>query len=132
MIFGLENFLRSKELLWGKFLKQYWTRAHHKSYDSPCNKNIKDPQEWSTGRTLNIVNYVKSNGNVISMSMVVNKILKSLTLKFNYIICSIKESNGLTILNLDELHGSLLVHEKRIQEFPSEERYWKLFMVINL
>jgi len=78
------------------------------------------------GRTLNIVNKMKSNGEVINTSMVVSKILRSLTLKFNYIVCLIEESNDLSILSLDELHGSLLVHEQRMQECQPDEQMLKV------
>nr|KYP40104.1 hypothetical protein KK1_038559 [Cajanus cajan] len=62
-------------------------------------------------RTLSTVNKMKSNGEVMDSSTVVSKILRSLTPKFNYVVCSIEESNDLSKLSLDELHGSLLVHE---------------------
>ncbi|RDY07863.1 hypothetical protein CR513_07966, partial [Mucuna pruriens] len=73
------------------------------------------------GRTLNVVNKMKSNGEAMEQSTVVSKILRSLTSKFNNIVCSIEESNDLGTLSIDELHGSLLVHEQRMQEFQTEE-----------
>ncbi|XP_014511732.1 uncharacterized protein LOC106770435 [Vigna radiata var. radiata] len=78
------------------------------------------------GRTLSIVNKMKSNGEVINTSIVVSKILRSLTLKFNYVVCSIEESNDLNILSLDELHGSLLVHEQRMQDSYLDEQVLKV------
>lgn len=65
------------------------------------------------GQTLNVVNKMKSNGEIMEQSTVVSKILRSLTSKFNYVVCSIKESNDLSILSIDELHGILLVHEQK-------------------
>jgi len=76
------------------------------------------------GRTLNIVNKMKSNGEVINTSIVISKILRSLTPKFNYVMCSIEESND--ILNLYELHDSLLVHEQRMQECQPDEQVLKV------
>jgi len=61
---------------------------------------------------LGVVNKMKSNGEVMDSSIVVSKILRSLTTNFNYVVCSIEESNDLNTLSLDELHGSLLVHEQ--------------------
>ncbi|XP_014511841.1 uncharacterized protein LOC106770552 [Vigna radiata var. radiata] len=63
------------------------------------------------GHTHSIVNKMKLNGEKVDSSTVVSKILQSLTAKFNYVVCSIEESNDLSTLSIDELHGSLLVHE---------------------
>jgi len=71
-------------------------------------------------RTL-IVNKMKSNGEVMDSSIVVSKILRSLTTNFNYVVCFIEESNDLNNLSLNELHGSLLVYEQRMQTSQPEE-----------
>lgn len=63
------------------------------------------------GRTLTVVNKMKSNGETMEQSMVVSKVLRSLTPNFNYVICSIEESNDLSTMSIDEVHGSLLVYE---------------------
>jgi len=65
---------------------------------------------------------MKSNGETMNSSTVVSKILISLTTKFNYVVCAIEESNDLSTLSLDELHGSLLVHEQRMQHAQPEEQ----------
>ena len=41
---------------------------------------------------------------------VVEKILRSIIPKFNYVVCSIKESNNIDTLTINELQRSLLVH----------------------
>jgi len=64
------------------------------------------------GRRLSVVNKMKSNSEVMDSSTVVSMILRSLTTNFNYVVCSIEESNDLNTLSLDELHGSLLIHEQ--------------------
>lgn len=46
---------------------------------------------------------------------VVEKILRSLSEKFNYIICSIEESKDIDKLSVDELESSLIVHEQKFQ-----------------
>ncbi|KAG7534720.1 GAG-pre-integrase domain [Arabidopsis thaliana x Arabidopsis arenosa] len=78
------------------------------------------------GRTLAVVNKMKSNGEIMEQSTIVSKILRSLTSKFNYVVCSIEESNDLSTLSIDELHGSLLVHEGRIWGQQEEEQALKV------
>lgn len=58
--------------------------------------------------------------------MVVSKILRSLAIKLNYVVCSIEESNDLSNLSIDELHGILLVHEQRMQGYQYEEHMLKV------
>ena len=41
---------------------------------------------------------------------IVEKILRSLTPKYDYVVCSIEESKDIDELWLDELQSSLLVH----------------------
>jgi len=77
------------------------------------------------GRTLTVVNKMKSNGEIMEQSTVVGKILRSLTPKFNYVVCAIEESNDMNVLTIDELHGSLLVHEQRMQGTREEEHVLK-------
>ncbi|CAM8896675.1 unnamed protein product [Rhodiola kirilowii] len=57
---------------------------------------------------------MKANGEKLAQDMVVSKVLRSLAPKFNYVVCSIMESNNLDTMTIDELHGSLLVNEQRM------------------
>ncbi|GKC58826.1 copia-type polyprotein [Tanacetum coccineum] len=77
-------------------------------------------------RTLTIVNKMKANGDPLTSSSVVAKILRSLTPKFNYVVCSIEESNNLDTMTIDELHGSLLVHEQRMTGQQEEDQVLKV------
>ena len=65
-------------------------------------------------RTLTIVNKMKVYGEKIEQSVIIEKILRSMTLKFNYVVCSIEESNDLSTMTIDELQSSLLIHEQRM------------------
>lgn len=66
-------------------------------------------------RTLTIVNKLKVHGGQnMSQVDIVEKILRSLTPRFDYVACSIEESNDLDTMTVDELHSSLLVHEQRL------------------
>ena len=45
---------------------------------------------------------------------IVEKILRFLTPKYDYVVCSIEESKDIDELSLDELQSSLLVHEQKM------------------
>ena len=65
-------------------------------------------------RTLTIANKMKANGKNKGDVAVVEKILRSMTPKFDYVVCSIEESKDTDTLTIDELQSSLLVHELRM------------------
>ena len=77
-------------------------------------------------RTLSIANKMKINGENKGDVEVVEKILRSMTPKFDYIVCSIEESKNTTILTIDELQSSLLVHEQRMSSHVEEEHALKI------
>ncbi|KAL7132069.1 hypothetical protein ABFS83_12G046500 [Erythranthe nasuta] len=52
---------------------------------------------------------------------IVEKILCSLTLKYDYIVCSIEESKDIDALSLDELQSSLWVHEQKMNRGSTVE-----------
>ncbi|KAB2629237.1 hypothetical protein D8674_034233 [Pyrus ussuriensis x Pyrus communis] len=45
-----------------------------------------------------------------------------MTPKFDYVVCSIEESNDIDILSIDELQSSLLVHEQRMCRHTEDEQ----------
>ena len=65
-------------------------------------------------RTMGIANNMRFHGEEMTDTAIVEKILRSLTPKFDYVVCSIEESNDIDDLSLDELQSSLLVHEQKI------------------
>jgi hypothetical protein len=79
-------------------------------------------------RTLAIANRMTAHGQTMEQVTVVEKILRSMPAKFNYVVCSIEESNDVTTLSIDELQSSLLVHEQRMkgQSDSSEEQALKI------
>ncbi|GJS11893.1 retrovirus-related pol polyprotein from transposon TNT 1-94 [Tanacetum coccineum] len=77
-------------------------------------------------RTLKIMNKMKANGEQLTSSNVVAKVLRSLSPKFNYVVCFIEESNNLDTMTIDELHGSLLVHEQRMIRQQDDEQALKI------
>ena len=58
-------------------------------------------------RTLTIANKMKANGETLGNVAIIEKILRSLTLKFDYVVCSIEESKNIDILTIDELQMPL-------------------------
>lgn len=63
-----------------------------------------------------IVNKMRIHGDKTTDVTFVEKILRSLTPKFNFVVCSIEEANDIDELSIDELQSSLLVHEQKINQ----------------
>lgn len=78
------------------------------------------------GRTLTIANKRRINGDKLTDVEVIEKILRSMTPKYDYVVCSIEESKDLDILSIDELQSSLLVHEQRMIGHVVEEQSLKV------
>lgn len=72
-------------------------------------------------RVLAIVNRMKIQGQTVKESDVVEKVLRTLTRKFSYVVCAIMEGNDVQTMSIDELQGSLLVHELNMQDDHEEE-----------
>ena len=66
-------------------------------------------------RVLLTANDMRNLGEYMSDAKIVEKILRTLTENFNYIICSIEESNDVNTLTVDELQSSLIVHEQKFR-----------------
>ncbi|XP_017438090.1 uncharacterized protein LOC108344134 [Vigna angularis] len=78
------------------------------------------------GRTLKIAKSMKAAGEKMEESVITAKILRSMTTKFNYVVCSIEESNNMNTLTIDELQSSLLVHEQRMTCSVEEEQVMQI------
>ena len=64
-------------------------------------------------RVMTVANNMRAYGEDMQDVKVVEKILHSLTKKFNYVVCSIEESKDIDSLTIDELQRSLIVHEQK-------------------
>ncbi|XP_050124826.1 uncharacterized protein LOC126602057 [Malus sylvestris] len=74
------------------------------------------------GRTFTTANKMRIHGEKMEDVVIIEKILRSMTSKYDYVVCSIEESNDLDILSIDELQSSLLVHEQWISRHIVEEQ----------
>ncbi|XP_027108598.1 uncharacterized protein [Coffea arabica] len=106
-------------------VKRAHLQALRKEYEIAHMKEGESVNEY-IARVLVITNKMKANGEELKDVAVVEKILRSMTPKFNYVVCSIEESNDTRILSIDELQSSLLVHEQRMSNTIHEERALKV------
>lgn len=77
-------------------------------------------------RVMSVANKMRVYGEQMRDVTIVEKILRSLTDKFNYIVCSIEESNDIDKLSVDELQSSLIVHEQKFHRSNGEEQALKV------
>lgn len=90
--------------------------------------------EMKTGESVNdyfsrvvlVANNMRNTGEVLKDTSIVEKILRTLTEKFNYIVCSIEESKDIDSLSVDDLQSSLLVHEQKFRKSSVEDQALKV------
>ncbi|KAH7542401.1 hypothetical protein FEM48_Zijuj02G0069500 [Ziziphus jujuba var. spinosa] len=69
-------------------------------------------------RTMAIVNKMRIHGDNMEDVTIVEKILRSMTPKFNFVVCSIEEANDIEELSIDELKTDFDVDEDKQQPAP--------------
>lgn len=62
-------------------------------------------------RVVTVTNEMKINGETVTEQMIVEKVLRSLTPKFDIIMVAIQQSKDTSTMKIDELQGTLEVHE---------------------
>ena len=60
-----------------------------------------------------VVNAIRGLGEDLDESLVVQKVLRSLLLKYDVKVSAIEETRDLTKMTMDELHGTLMAYEMR-------------------
>lgn len=87
-------------------------------FDNLKMKETESVEEYYT-RVIILLNQLRLNGESIDDRRVVEKILRSLTRKFEYIVVSIEESKDLSDFSLETLLGTLQSHELRMKQFDT-------------
>lgn len=70
-----------------------------------------------------IANDMRSAREIMENGQIVEKIIRILSDKYNYIVSSIKESKDINKMILDELHSSLLVYEHKVKQKEVTEKH---------
>ncbi|GJV64547.1 putative RNA-directed DNA polymerase [Tanacetum coccineum] len=73
------------------------------------------------GRVLMISNQMRSNGESMTDVKIVEKILRTLTEKYIYVVVSIEESKDIDQMSIEELQSTLIVHEQKFKKVEQEE-----------
>jgi hypothetical protein len=104
-------------------VKQAQLQALRRGFDVLCMKENESVNDFFA-----IANCMTAHGERMEQVVIFDKVLRSMTPKFNYVVCSIEESNDATALSIDELHSFSLVQEQRMksQSEKDEEQALKI------
>ena len=87
-------------------------RVEFEKLEMKENENISDYFNKVTA----IVNQMATNGEILGDLKVVEKILRSLPEKFDFVVVAVEESKDLSTLSMEELFGILKSHEFRVNK----------------
>ncbi|KAF2295179.1 hypothetical protein GH714_031933 [Hevea brasiliensis] len=72
-------------------------------------------------RVMVVANKMRNNGEEMTDTKIVEKILRTLTDKFTYVCVSIEESKDIETMSVDELQSTLVVHEQKFRRVHRED-----------
>jgi gag-polypeptide of LTR copia-type len=78
--------------------------------------NKEETMQVFLSRVQTVVNQIRVFGDTMEEKIVVTKVLRSLTPKFNHVVAAIEESKNLDTYSFNELMGSLQTHESRMSK----------------
>ncbi|KAL4567103.1 hypothetical protein LXL04_022677 [Taraxacum kok-saghyz] len=78
------------------------------------------------GRVMVVSNDMWNPGENMSDVKIVEKVLRTITESFNFVVCTIKESKDIDTMIVDELQSSLLIHEQKIRRKVNDEQVLKV------
>ncbi|XP_012468987.1 uncharacterized protein LOC105787087 [Gossypium raimondii] len=76
-------------------------------------------------RAMSIVNKMRIHGDKTNDVALFEKILRLMSPKFNFVVCSIEEAHVIEELSIDELQSCLLIHEQKNFQQEKEEHALK-------
>ncbi|CAL2259316.1 unnamed protein product [Prunus armeniaca] len=106
-------------------VKRSHLQALHREFETLEMRTGEGVTEYFS-RVMTVANKMRIYGENMQDVKVVEKILRSLTEKFNYVVCSIEESKDIDALTVDELQSSLIVLEQKFQRHKGEEQALKV------
>ena len=71
-------------------------------------------------KLINLVNQMKACGEAMTDQQIVEKIMRTLSPRFDFIVVAIQESKDVKTLKIEELQSSLEAHELMVSERSSE------------
>ncbi|XP_012851416.1 PREDICTED: uncharacterized protein LOC105971115 [Erythranthe guttata] len=95
-------------------VKKVQLQSLHGEFESLNMKDSEDVSDY-VSRVVLIVSQLETNGETMEERRMVEKILRSLDPKFDYIVVEIEESNDVESLKVNEILGKLQVHEEKIK-----------------
>ncbi|XP_071708307.1 uncharacterized protein [Rutidosis leptorrhynchoides] len=119
---------RSSKIIWesmkAKFggnskVKKSLLNSLRREFEILAMKNEESVTEYF-GRVMAVSNKMRSNGEDMPDSKIVEKILRTLTERFTYIVISIEEAQDTDNMSIDELQSSLVVHEQKFKRSVGE------------
>ncbi|KAK2376280.1 hypothetical protein QL285_077088 [Trifolium repens] len=100
-------------------VKKVKLQSLRKQYENLIMKNNEKVPEYIS-RVIVITNEMKACGENLSEQVIIEKVLRSLTPQFDYIVVAIEHSKDLSSMRIEELQSSLEAQELRLIERNSE------------